>query len=236
MTWIAKLFIAVFCVIVIAAVCLWIIGGKSTTHSTRLVIDAAPASVFPFLTDGEKVKQWGDGIIEVGTFEDPELTPEFSSSPTYKRIVTRGQEDIEYTDAILRYQADEYFSIQSSNSNVVQTSIFNLSNSGANVNQTQFEYRVKTTHVGMGRLFAPFAEDLVEERIISEAKNLKELVESLVDSDSPQPLSSLPDPAGSDENVITASFEQDSNSNSRSESNEDNDSKSEFGSLFGTGK
>ena len=115
---------------------------------------------------------------------------------------------------------------------------------GTNGKKTQLEYRVKTNHVGAGRLFAPFATDLTEDRIVAEARKIKALVEANVDMNAPQPLSSSTNDDGDiDENVEQASFEEevqkiDSSLNPPrkfigDENQESGDSG--FNSLFGTG-
>lgn len=235
-----KILFGLLFILGVAAACVWIIGGKTTKHSTRLTIDATPASIFPFLTDNGRVKEWSEEIVEVGNYLNPDSE---STSGNTTRIIERDGKEVEFEDKILRFDVDELLSVQSSNSFMVQTSIFQLI-PGSQGKKTQLEYRVKTNHVGAGRFLAPFSKDIIEDRIVAEARKIKALVEANVDADAPQPLSSATANDSYDENVEQASFEEEVqdiesaiNPSSRKfigDANAESDDSS-FNSLFGAG-
>jgi hypothetical protein len=225
----AKILLSICFLIAISALAIWIIGGQTIKHSTTMLIDASPTAVFPYLVEGEKVQQWSEGVVDVGNFMDPQSE---SSPSSTARTLTADGKLVTFEDRVIRYKADETISIQSSNSFLVQTSIFMLTSTGdASMPQTQLEYRTKTNHVGLGRIFEPFSKDNVEERMIGDAKRLKDLVESEVDRHAPQPLSSETQTEYFDPNVETASFEEDVEPASSSETNQEDSQ--QFDSLFG---
>lgn len=175
-------FLALLTIVSIA--CIWIAGGASTKHVTRITIDAGRGQVFPYLTDGEKISKWAKGVIEVGSFDNGEDADDADREPPNKaqrRVVTEHGKQVEYEDTVMRYTFPKSFSIQSTNSNVTQTTVFQLQEN--EVRGTNVEYRLTRSANGIGRMFFPFEKDGFDDRMISEMRKLKEVIESEVEYD-----------------------------------------------------
>lgn len=167
---IAKL-LMLFCIgVIVAAVCLWLIGGKKQAFDALVSIDAPPNVVFKYLTDCEQRKRWQVGLYECRTTSDTENTV---GSRGITVLEIEG-EQVEFQEEILRYQENEFLSVRAIGANEISTAIFRLEPLQGSTN---FTYKVKAEPTGFSRLMAPFAEPATQERIDDEVLKLKRLVE-----------------------------------------------------------
>jgi uncharacterized protein YndB with AHSA1/START domain len=157
-------------VVLIAAAALYILGSERGRHTTSLVIDAPPATVFTYLTESEQLKKWVDGLVEIEPLGD--LTNEVGAR---SRVTSKSNDRmVEAEEKIIRYQQDELYSVQSTNEFRVQTSRFELEPKD---NQTKLTYRVVVANRGLGKILGVFAQTPIQEQIESDARRLKELIE-----------------------------------------------------------
>lgn len=166
-------------ILLIAAVgagALWILGGKQAEYSTGLGIAAPPDSIFPFLTEPERLKSWHSGLTEVAPMvssdnREPQTPPKLTS-----RVITdENGKQVRYQDEVIRFERNVSLSVQSSNPKSVITSIFQLE---PREGETFIVYRVKSTYRGLGRFLAPLAGDSTQSRIENDIRKLKSLIES----------------------------------------------------------
>jgi len=171
----AKFFMLLLGLAVFAVVGAWIMGGESTKHDEKITIDANPEDVFRYLTDGEKIKQWGNGIVSVGTFRGDD-----DEGRTQERIVhDKENGDVVWKDSLMRFQEGEAVSIQSRNRGLIRTYVFQIERNeigGSNV-----EYRLTRSSEGVDRLLFSFQKEDSDKIMAAEMLKLKNLVESEVD-------------------------------------------------------
>jgi uncharacterized protein YndB with AHSA1/START domain len=173
------------CVLVVVGA--WIMGGETGKYSTSISIDASPADVFPYLTDGEKISQWASDVVSVDSFDRDD-------SVIRKRVVQEEDETVTWEDSVLRFQdgtenenetekeerEKEYsISIQSKNGGFTNTYFFHLKTN--ELERTNLEYRVTQTASGIDRFFFPFREDDTKAKITAEVTKLKSMIESEVE-------------------------------------------------------
>lgn len=159
----------------VGACSLWIMGGNRSEYSTSSTINANPETVFAFLVEPDRLKDWSEGLVQVGHLESNVDENGFSKRITTERVISENGQEIEFQDEVLRYDPHQSLSIQSSNRSIIITSIFALEPQG---DQTLVSYRVKTLHCGLGRFMAPFQNDSRQNQIENELRRLKEAVES----------------------------------------------------------
>lgn len=193
MPFLAKFLLFIFGFAVFAAIGAWIMGGESTKHSTSITVDASPDTVFGYLIDGEKVKQWGSDVVSAGTF---------SEGSTNQERVTRGEKgDVVWTDSLMRFQSGDdgkALSIQSRNGGLTRTYVFQLEEN--EIGGTNVLYRLTRSAGGLDRFLFSFQEDDSDTRMAEEMTRLKSLIESEVDPSDMK----TPDASGEDEVPLVA--------------------------------
>lgn len=153
----------------------WIIGGKQTEHSTSLLIHADRETVFNYLVEPDKLKGWVEGLAEVGKIEPNKKTRGTIRVSTKPRTMNVDGTPTRFVDEVLRYSKNSNLTIRTSNSGVAYTSFFALE---PRDDRTYLTYRVKTSHLGVRRILAPFGTDETQDRIDTEIRRLKEMIES----------------------------------------------------------
>lgn len=178
---ILKFLLGLGVVVLIAAAVLYILGSERGLHTTSLIIDAPPATVFTYLTDTEQLKKWVDGLVDIEPLG--ELTNELGA----RSLVTSKSKGrlVEAEEEIIRYEQDERISVQSTNEFRVQTSIFELEPKD---DQTKLTFRMRVANRGLGKFLGVFDKTPIQDQIESDARRLKELIEG-------QPLPSTLDDA-----------------------------------------
>ena len=161
--------VGVLAVIVIAA--LYILGSKRDRHSTTLLIDVPPATVFGYLTDSEKLKKWVGGLVEVEPMGD--LSNEVGAR-TRVTVMSNGRA-VESEDEIIRYEVNELFSVQSTAELRIQTSIFQLE--PKDNGKTQLTYKMWVSNNKIRKILGPFIQTAAQEKIEIDARKLKDLIE-----------------------------------------------------------
>jgi uncharacterized protein YndB with AHSA1/START domain len=174
MPFIVKFFVFMFALAVFAVIGAWIMGGESVKHSTSITVDASPGSVFRYLSDGEKIKQWGSDIVSVGTFSEDE-----DGGFSQDRVVRTEKGEAVWEDSVMRFQVGEAISIQSRKGGLTQTFVFQLEEN--DIGGTNLQYRLTRSAGGLDRLLFPFEEDRSETKMAAEMTKLKTLIESEVD-------------------------------------------------------
>lgn len=165
-----KFTLGVGVVVLVAAVALYIIGSERGRHSTSLMIDATPATVFAYLTNAEHSKKWIDGLVDVEPMG--ELTNQVGAK--FRVTSMSNGREVESEEQIIRFQPDELYSVQSTNEFRVQTSRYELEPKD---NQTKLTYRVVVANRGLGKFLGVFDRTPIQEIIESDARRLKELIE-----------------------------------------------------------
>jgi uncharacterized protein YndB with AHSA1/START domain len=153
-----------------AAAALYILGSERGTHSTSLIIDASPATVFTYLTDTEQLKKWVDGLVDIEPLGDKTREVGAKSRVTSN---SNGRE-VEAEEEVIRYEPNELYSVQSTNQFRVQTSRFELEPKD---DQTKLTYRVLVANRGLGKFLSVFDQTPIQENMESDARRLKELIE-----------------------------------------------------------
>lgn len=161
--------IGVLALTIVAA--LYILGNKRERHTTSLLIDAPPATVFTYLTDSEQLKKWVGGLVEIEPLGDI-----FNEVGARSRVTTTSNgRTVETEDAIIRYEENELFSVQSIAGFRIQTTIFKLE--PKDNGQTQLSYRMIVANRGFGKFIGPFIQSPIQEKIENDARRLKDLIE-----------------------------------------------------------
>jgi carbon monoxide dehydrogenase subunit G len=166
------LFSAIALIVIVAG--LWISGGKKDEYSAKIEINAQPSQIFPYFIDPEKAKAWMSGLEQID--EPLPLTEGYNNPPELMRTVvdTKGNR-VSYNDTVIRFTLNEILTVQSNASGTVHTTIFQLE--PLNQERTQFSYFVKTSYNGLARLMAPLHTSKLQDRINTDVRRLKELVE-----------------------------------------------------------
>ena len=178
MSTIGKIGLSILLFTAIAGAALWILGGKQVEYSTAQTIDAPPEAVFPFLTKPEQIKSWTTGLSEVSELMPIQKIDGVPSGPIQKTMRVVSMPDgsrVRYEDRVIRYEENQTISVQSSSSQQVLISIYQLEPRDG---QTFLTYRLKTTSCGTGRLLAPLSSSDFQNRIDGDILKLKALVES----------------------------------------------------------
>lgn len=178
MSIIGKTVLSILLVVAIVSAALWILGGKRSEYSTALSIDAPSAAIFPYLTQPERLKSWTTGLSEVSELLPAPKVDGIASGRVKKtpRVITKPDgSQVRYEDQVIRYEENLSISVQSSNPQQVITYIYQLEPRDG---QTFLSYRIKTSSLGVGRLLAPISSNDFQDRIDTDIRKLKTLVES----------------------------------------------------------
>ncbi len=175
MPFLNKFFIFLIGLAVFAVVGAWILGGKPAKHSTSITIDVSPFSVFQYLTEGEKIKEWGSNIVSVGSFD--EQTEEGKN--LQKRVVQAEEREVVWEDSVLRFKVGESFSVQSHSGGLKRTYVFQLEEN--DIGGTNVRYRQTRSAGGLDQFTFWFQEDDCSKEMVAEMSRLKELIENEVD-------------------------------------------------------
>ena len=170
-----KILLWILIIAIIVTSALWIMGGKREEYSSALLINADPETVFSYLVEPEKLKNWVEGLSSVERIEPNELVNGMLVVDTSPRTVVIDGKPTQFEDEVLRYGENTNLTVKSTSSKVALTSIFKLE---PRDDRTYLTYRVKTLNRGFGRLLAPLSRDATQARIDEELRRLKELVES----------------------------------------------------------
>ena len=185
---IGKIVLTILLVLAIVGAALWILGGKQSEYSTGLSIAAPPEAIFPYLTQPERLKSWTEGLVEVAEFVPAPKVDGVASAPAEKtpRVMSYADGSQAHSqDQVIRYEKNLSISIQSTSSQRVVTYIYQLEPKNG---QTFLSYRIKTNSSGAGRFLAAISSNDYQDRIDSDIRKLKALVES---SELPMPPNGL---------------------------------------------
>ena len=90
-------------------------------------------------------------------------------------IVESNGRTVETEDEIIRYEANELFSVQSTADFRIKTSIFQLE--PKDDDKTKLTYKLWVSNRGFGKLLGPFIQTADQEKIEIDARRLKDLIE-----------------------------------------------------------
>jgi len=179
MSAIGKTALTILLVLIIVGAALWILGGKESEYYTGLSIAAPPEAIFPYLTQPERLKSWTDGLVEVSEFGPTPEADGAASAPVEKTLRVMSNADGSQThsqDQVIRYEENLFISVQSTFPQQIVTYIYHLEPKGG---QTTFlSYRIKINSSGAGRFLAAISGNEFQDRIDSDIRKLKALVES----------------------------------------------------------
>lgn len=183
MTFFSKFLIFLLGLVVLAVVSAWIMGGETQKHSTRISIEASPDDVFKYLVDGEKMKEWANGIVSAGPYLAEEETVEDDNGYEYKvpleRIVMKEGKESVWQDSILRFKEGETLSIKSRKGGLTRTLVFQLEEN--EIGGTNMDYRLSRSASGWEQVLFPFQKEESRTQMATEMTKLKNLVESQVE-------------------------------------------------------
>ena len=189
MSAIGKTVLTILLVLAIVGAALWILGGKQAEYSTGLSIDAPPEAVFPYLTQPERLKNWVEGLVEVAEFVPAPKADGLASAPpaekTLRVMSNPNGSQAHSQDQVIRYEENLSISIQSTSPQRVVTYIYQLEPKNG---QTFLSYRIRTNSSGAGRFLAAISGNDFQDRIDTDIRKLKALVES---SELPMPPSGV---------------------------------------------
>lgn len=183
-----KLLTALAALIFTTVSVLWILGGKKVKCSTSMLIDAPPASVFPYLHEEDLCKQWVNGLVDISPVG---TDAKIIGSRTLVTVELASGKSAKYENKIIRFEENEYYSTRGSDGLSSRTSIFKLEPKDGS--KTYLTYRILHGAQGIGKLLAPFRSSLKQEDVEADANRLKSLIESQYDpsttptADSPEP-------------------------------------------------
>lgn len=165
-----KTFASLLLVVALILFALWLFGGKKIKYETRLMIEAPPAVVFPYLTEAEKLKLWVSGLTKIAFINGLQ-----DQVGAIARVTLReGDRQFQYEDTVLRYEKDQLLSIRSENDVTSTTLVYRLEKDGE---ETELFYNMKKSRLGIGRVLALFSQDTTRDRVQNDLQNLKRLVE-----------------------------------------------------------
>ena len=175
MTFLNKCLLFLAIVAFVGGASLWILGGKKNQYAASLEIDSLPHQIFPYLTQPDRLKQWIDGLEDVGRYT-PQIETELPTPPKKtKRVMKIAGKNTRFDDQVIRYRDGKLLSVQSSNENMILTSIFQIERQPTG--KSIFSYEIKTTNQSLGRFLAPIQKTELQSRVESDVQRLKELVE-----------------------------------------------------------
>lgn len=184
MSFFSKILIFLLGLSVLAVVSAWIMGGESKKYSTRISIEASPVDVFQYLVDGEKMKQWANGIVSAGPYEadDDDAGAEEVAKLEFKsleRVVSKDGKESVWEDSILRFEEGETLSIKSRKGGLARTIVFQLEEN--EIGGTTIDYRLSRSASGWEQLLFAFQKEESRTHMGTEMTRLKNLVESEVE-------------------------------------------------------
>ena len=179
MSFLPKFLVFLVGLAIFAAVCAWIMGGESEKQSTRISIEASSGSVFRYLVEEEKIKQWAN-VVSAGPYT--EEANEGSEFETLERVVMEEGKQIVWEDSIMRFQRGESISIQSRNGGLTNTIVFQLEKN--DIGGTNLLYRVIKSASGLDQFTFPLRKKDSKMQMATEMTKLKKLIESEVESGS----------------------------------------------------
>lgn len=192
------LFAVVVAVIGVGAVA--ILGNKKNAFETQLLIERPIDTVFPYLYQPDLRRQWQAAVIEITPLGN---TGELAGA-RYQEIIDYNGKPLEFQSKVVRYQGPEVSSDENPRraisfqvNNATRENIRVLQLEQIEPDVTRFVYRYRTANAGLGVLLNFFENPGYQERIASEARALKSLVESLPRSNTTT--SDGEPPAGTDE-------------------------------------
>ena len=173
----SKIALWILLIATVVAAGLWLAGGKKLECSAEIEIAATPDEVFAFLVEPNKLKTWVPGLSEVKKLVPTEKSTTGPNRIVTPRTVSHNGKELRFEDEVIRYQENEFLTVQSTDANQVITSIFNLQPQGTG---TRLSYRVTVVHQGLGRLLASFKTNSLhrQRQIDQDIRVLKEKVES----------------------------------------------------------
>jgi len=177
MSFLSKFFIFLIGLAVLATASAWIMGGESQKNSTRISINATPNSVFQYLVDDDKIRNWGSDLVSAGPYKDDD--GENSAFETLERVVLKNGEESVWQESIMRYQRGEALSIQSRKGGLTKTFVFKLEEN--DLGGTDVLYRTIKSASGLEKFIFPFQEKESSTQLETELESLKKLVESEVE-------------------------------------------------------
>jgi uncharacterized protein YndB with AHSA1/START domain len=179
MTASSKILLWILLITTIVGAGLWLAGGKKQECSAEIEIVAPPNIVFEFLVEPRKLKSWMTNITEVAKLVPAEKTEFGPTRVVTTRIVNLDGKQTTYEDEVIRFQENEFLSVQSIDANHVITSIFSLQPESEGTT-TRLSYRITVAHQGLGRLLAPIRSNsqFSQRQLNADIRVLKEKVES----------------------------------------------------------
>ena len=154
----------------IAAVVVYMLGGKKWQVRYDQTIQAPKNVVFEHLVNPELVQLWASGISD---FEQIEGQPGEEESSS-KMQVTIGQQDVEMTDTIRMVSLDERLLVSSQCYLFTANTDFRLESTGE---QTELRFVLEYQYNGVFRFIAPFIEHPLRRKSESDVLRLRQIVE-----------------------------------------------------------
>ena len=165
-----KVSLAVLGLVLAAVAGLYAVGGQTARYQADVEIDAAPETVFEYLTDSELLLQWLEGVTEIKP-----LTEGGHRVGAKARVTVReGDAAFIMEDEVIRSDAAELLEVRITSSVFEILSTYSLEPRGE---RTHLVHEMQADYKGFIRILAPLAGPEATRKMNEDFARLKRLVE-----------------------------------------------------------
>ena len=168
---IAKVLMLLVIGLVIAAVTIYLIGGKKQEFNAELIIKAPVGQIFPYVAKPELKQLWMKGLVE----QQLTVGDSVKEGSLLKSTVMSNGMTESFNDEVIRYQENEIVSIKSKNKRLSSTTMMKFKEEG---NGTRVTYKRVVKYNGIDRLKTVFAESHFQQELESDLRELNKLIEN----------------------------------------------------------
>ena len=116
----SKFLLLLFIGLVLAAVCIWFIGGKKQEFDTTATLNVQPSQVFPYVVDPELKKKWMTGLVEHEVIDSSKI----DELTQLRTVLEANGQTIDFDDLVIRFTENEIITIKSRSKPMMLTSFF----------------------------------------------------------------------------------------------------------------
>ncbi len=170
MSRVTRVIIVSMVLFVVAAITLFLLGGRQRQYKTQVEIAAPKEVVFQYLTDPAKIQKWSGGKAQIRPLTDEGHK---EGAQTHISLVYGGMR-LEIESEVLETLLNERLITELSSTQMTARSDFQLEESDGS---TLLNHSFQVTPLGMSRLYAPFSRQQLQAELDSGLRNLKQVIE-----------------------------------------------------------
>jgi uncharacterized protein YndB with AHSA1/START domain len=174
MPWVRRILFLFFCVVVLGALTLFLMGYRANAGRNHLEIEInrPAADVFPWLTESDKLKQWVTGLTDV-----TQLTPGPMQVGTKARdTIVEGNQKMSADVLITEFEANKILGVHLETDAFANDVRYELSE---HEGRTRLQATGHATYkIWLARLMEPLLTPAIQQSLQDDLEKLKKLVEA----------------------------------------------------------